>query len=63
MVIITSVMLVQWCMQHNVKACNQHKDDSRPDGVRRVYVKLQQLRETYSVNGETVANASVPPHV
>ena len=51
-----------------VKETNHHEHDYPPicinlGDVRWLYVKLQQLTETYSVKGETFANVTVRLHV
>ena len=58
---ITMISIMQvLCTVYQVKATNHHEHDSPPicihlGDVRWVYVKLQQLRETYSVKTETFA--------
>ena len=55
-------MECKYCVQYQVKETSHHEHDSPPisvhlGDVRWVYVKLQQLRETYSVKADTFANA------
>ena len=59
---------VMYCVQYKVKETNHYEHDSPPicihlSDVRWVYMKLQQLTETYYVKAETFAIVTVRPHV
>ncbi len=58
-----------YSVQYQINEANNHHEHDYPPickhlgDVRWVYVKLQQLRKTYSVKPETFANVTVRPRV